>query len=169
MIFVTVGTVFPFDRLVRAVDEAAGRDELTESVFAQVGRKGYRPRHLEWAETIDRRAFAERMADASAVVAHAGTGTIFAALEAGRPILVMPRRKSLREHVNDHQVHTARRFGALGHVLVAWDETEIPEKLRELRTFVPRPRVPNREPVVECVRAFLEQVSNGKRSADFAD
>jgi len=118
---------------------------------------------MEWAETVDRDSFAEKVRQAWGLVAHAGTGTIFTALAAGKPLLVMPRLSRLREHVNDHQVHTAERFGAMGHVLVAWDETEIPAKLQELKTFVPRPRVPRREPVIRCVREFLERVERERK------
>jgi len=78
MIFLTVGTLFPFDRLVRAVDEAVGEGLLAEEVFAQIGRGGYHPRHMEWAESIDRQAFTDYVAKARAIIGHAGTGTIFA-------------------------------------------------------------------------------------------
>ena len=37
MIFLTVGTLFPFDRLVNAVDKAVANGLITEDVFAQIG------------------------------------------------------------------------------------------------------------------------------------
>ena len=49
MIFVTVGTQLPFDRLIRAVDnwaKAAGRRD----VFAQIGPASYRPLHIDSAD-----------------------------------------------------------------------------------------------------------------------
>jgi len=36
MIFLTVGTQFPFDRLVKAVDETVRKNGLDEQIFAQV-------------------------------------------------------------------------------------------------------------------------------------
>jgi UDP-N-acetylglucosamine transferase subunit ALG13 len=47
MIFLTVGTQFPFDRLVRAVDEAFDNGAIDEEVFAQIGETSYRPRNFE--------------------------------------------------------------------------------------------------------------------------
>ena len=159
MIFLTVGTVMPFDRLVRALDDAVGDGAVEESVFAQVGRGGYRPRNIEWVETLERDRFRERLSAAHALIAHAGTGTIFMALERLKPILVMPRLSRLGEHVNDHQVATAREFAALGHILVADDAVEMRERLKELGTFAPAPRRPRVGPVVRRVKGFLDEVA----------
>jgi UDP-N-acetylglucosamine transferase subunit ALG13 len=69
---------------------------------------------------------------ADAIVGHAGIGTLFAALERGKPIVVMPRRADLRETRNDHQIATARRFEALAGVVVAWDQNALMERLEAL-------------------------------------
>ncbi len=45
VIFVTVGTQLPFDRLIKAIDEIAAG--LNEPIAAQVGRSKYRPRNFE--------------------------------------------------------------------------------------------------------------------------
>ncbi|MDF1809951.1 MAG: glycosyltransferase [Phycisphaerales bacterium] len=131
MIFVTVGHQMPFDRMVKAVDDWAALNQRSD-VFAQIGSTKYRPEHIQWAHTIDPNEFQERIAQADAVVAHAGTGTILTALEQQTPILVMPRRAALLETRNDHQVATAQRFLEMGRVAVAMDETELPAMLEKL-------------------------------------
>jgi len=98
-------------------------------VFAQVGKTDYEPKHIKWKNMLSPDEFEERMADADFVIAHAGTGTILAALEHGTPIVVMPRRAALLETRNDHQVATAQRFKEMGRVLVALDEHEMPSVL----------------------------------------
>lgn len=155
MIFVTVGTQFPFDRLIRAVDEAAGRGLLWEEAFAQVGAGGFRPNHMKWAEQLPREEYSRKMKEASAVIGHAGMGTIATALEAGKALLVLARLERYGEIVNDHQAATARRFAELGHVVTAADEREIAAKLAELRGFRPAPRRANARAVVERVAGFL--------------
>lgn len=131
MILVTVGAQMPFDRMVRAVDEWAGARGRSD-VFAQIGETDYRPRHIQWTAFIEPDEFRRRVAEAHVLVAHAGMGSILTALEAGKPVLVMPRRGDLRETRSDHQVATARRFHDLGKVAVAFDEGELPEKLDRL-------------------------------------
>lgn len=148
MIFVTVGTQFPFDRLVRAVDDAVADGSISAEVFAQVGKDGYRPKHMKWAEELDKEQYSQLVSRADALIGHAGTGTIVVALEAGKPLLVMPRLSRLGEIVNDHQVGTAHRFGEMGHVLVAETELELPQRLKELQAFVPQPRSAHPERIV---------------------
>lgn len=126
MIFLTVGTIMPFDRLVRAVDdwaESRGRSD----VFGQIGdlqKDSYRP-GFDWTERLTPSEFRTRLADADLVIAHAGIGSIVEALSHARPILIMPRRHDLREHVNDHQLETVRRFASRDGVTVAMDPDEI--------------------------------------------
>lgn len=63
------------------------------------------------------------------IVAHAGMGTILSALRYGKPILVMPRRASLGEQRNEHQLATASHLARLGKVTVAMDEQELRARL----------------------------------------
>ncbi len=131
MIFVTVGAQMPFDRLVKAVDQWAcsqGRDD----VFAQIGPTDYIPSGIQWTKFIDPENFKLRFKAASVIVAHAGTGSIITALELGKPILVMPRRASLRETRNDHQVATAEHFRRFPSVMVARDEVELASEMARI-------------------------------------
>ena len=158
LIFLSVGTQFGFDRLVKAIDEVIGKGQMKESVFAQIGPGGYVPRHMDSIISLDKEAF-EKMFDSSqAVISHAGMGTISLAMKAQKPLLVMPRRRKYGEVVNDHQVDTARRFEQLGHLLAAYDEMELVGKIESLKTFPPKPRIPNRQRVINRVRGFLESL-----------
>jgi UDP-N-acetylglucosamine transferase subunit ALG13 len=116
---------------------------------------------MQWAETLDRDAYMERVRTARAVIGHAGTGTIVDALAEGKPLLVMPRLKRLGECVNDHQVGTAARFAELGHVLAADDEFAIPRRMAALAGFAPRPRVVRPQGVVARVKAAIEAFGAG--------
>jgi UDP-N-acetylglucosamine transferase subunit ALG13 len=148
---------------VKAVDDLMGKGGIGEEVFAQIGHSDYRPRHFEGVSSLDKQAFDERLRRASAVISHAGTGTIAMALDNGKPLLVMPRRKKYHEVVNDHQVALAIRFEALGHILVARDETELPAKIVQLRTFVPAPRMPDSDAVMYRIGSFLDQLQQRKQ------
>ena len=128
MIFVTVGSVLPFDRLVRAVDDWAGSRARVD-VFAQIGQTSYRPRNIDWQSHLHPSDFRDRFEAADLVVGHAGMGTILTALELKKPLLVMPRRAALKEHTTDHQVATARRFSADRGVAVAYEAADLHERL----------------------------------------
>ena len=47
MIFLTVGTQFPFDRLVQCTDEFISRNGFEEEIFAQVAETSYKPRNFD--------------------------------------------------------------------------------------------------------------------------
>jgi UDP-N-acetylglucosamine transferase subunit ALG13 len=131
MIFVTVGTELPFDRLVRAVDGWALANDRHD-VFAQIGKTDFRPGHIASAKFLAPADFARRFSSATAIVAHAGMGTILSALQWGKPILVMPRSAASGEHRNEHQLATARHLSSLGKVDVAFDEAQLLERLQRL-------------------------------------
>jgi UDP-N-acetylglucosamine transferase subunit ALG13 len=120
MIFATVGTQLPFDRLVGALDQWASRNPH-EEIFAQIGQAGYVPENLEWARTISADLFRSKLEQSHIVVAHAGMGTIISALEIGKSVVVLPRSTDLGEHRNDHQIATADRLRHLNGIEVADD------------------------------------------------
>ncbi len=157
MILVTVGGQLPFDRLVRAVDLWAGARGRGD-VFAQTGAGAYRPRHLASAPLLAPAELATRLAAARAVVSHAGMGTILAALEAGKPVVVLPRRAALREQRNDHQLATAERLRGRPGVHVALDEEELVRLLDALDGLAAPDPLPARASpeLLAALRAFVE-------------
>lgn len=128
MIFVTVGSQMPFDRLIRAVDNWA-RDHPQYEVVAQIGNSGFVPQVMEYHQTLPPSKFARTMAAASVVVAHAGMGTIISAAEYGKPMVLLPRRGDLRETRNDHQIATAKWLETKSGISVAYHESELDELL----------------------------------------
>ncbi|MSU91740.1 hypothetical protein GE300_19355 [Rhodobacteraceae bacterium 2CG4] len=134
MIFLTLGTQLPFDRLVRAVDEwchARGRDDVFGQI-AEPGDAGYRPRHFDWVAHLPPADYGARFAAARLIVAHAGMGSIITAMELGKPIVLMPRRADLAEHRNDHQLATARRFADRPGIHVVPDAAALARTLDRL-------------------------------------
>jgi UDP-N-acetylglucosamine transferase subunit ALG13 len=158
VIFLSVGTQFPFDRLVKAVDEAVAAGAVTEPVFAQIGEGSFRPANMEWTARLTGEEFEARTAQAGALIGHAGVGLLSRALALGKPLLVMPRRKDLGEHVNDHQLELAGRFAELGHVLCATDVSELEEKLPALCSFSPTPRESRLEPLSARLEEFFRDL-----------
>jgi UDP-N-acetylglucosamine transferase subunit ALG13 len=122
MILVTTGTnEQPFDRLVRAAAGLAEREEA----FVQYGSSSEPHGRGEWVDFLDFDELAGRMRRARVVVCHAGVGSIMLARRCGHRPIVVPRRLSLGEAVDDHQLHLARRLHAAGIVTLVEDEAEL--------------------------------------------
>jgi UDP-N-acetylglucosamine transferase subunit ALG13 len=157
MILLTVGTYpLQFDRVIKALDEAVRDGLVEEEFFAQTGSCRYKPKHMKFAEMMQKSEFDACFNAASCIVGHAGMGTISMALEADKPILVMARMARYGEHVNDHQVSTADMFEKLGHVLVAHTASELPEKIKTLKAFVPARREATPQRVADRITEFLQ-------------
>ena len=162
MIFLTVGTQFPFDRLVKAVDETVSKNGLDEQIFAQVGTTTYRPRNFEAVSSLEKTKFDKHFNEADSIISHAGMGTITMALERKKPLLVMPRLRKYGEVVNDHQLVIARKFEQLGYLLVAYEAEDLPAKVGKLKSFVPQNRQPQAKIVADRISAFLNELSKSK-------
>ena len=156
MIFLTVGTQFGFDRLVKAVDETVGQGVIAEEVFAQIGSGEYEPRNIKFARMLEKEDFDTKLAEASAVISHAGIGTITTAINLNKPVLAMPRLKGFGELVNDHQLHTARKFEQLGHILAVYSSDDLPAKIELLKHFVPKVRENQVLEVVNRIKKCLD-------------
>jgi UDP-N-acetylglucosamine transferase subunit ALG13 len=156
VIFVTVGTQLPFDRLIRAVDAWAGRTGRRD-VLAQIGPSGLRPQFIEYKSFLAPTEFTRHFAGAELVIAHAGMGSIISAMSQGKPILVMPRCANLHEHRNDHQLATARRFRELGRILVAMDAQELDAQLNHVQSIPAASRIGlyASSELLTAVRAFV--------------
>jgi UDP-N-acetylglucosamine transferase subunit ALG13 len=154
---VTVGTQLPFDRLVRIVDEWAGKAGRRD-VVAQIGPGEYQPRHIRYQPFITPTEFSRNVEAASLIISHAGMGTILNALGLGKPVLVLPRQAKLNEHRNDHQLATARRFREQGRIMVAMDDAEMIARLDALEDLSIGERIgPHASPaLLNCVRNFIE-------------
>jgi UDP-N-acetylglucosamine transferase subunit ALG13 len=126
VIFVTVGTQLPFDRLVRAIDAWAGLHPDV-SVFAQIGANGYRPKNFACKETLSSDEIDDYSRRSELIVSHVGMGSILTALRFQKRCVVVPRKASLREHRNEHQLATAKWLAGSTYrgVTVVWDEQDL--------------------------------------------
>ena len=124
MIFLTVGSQLPFDRLTRSVDEWAAKNPDIE-VFGQIGITDFTPQHMKFSTTLKPLEYQEKLDAADIIVSHVGMGTIISALDTGKPLLAMPRRAEFGEVRNNHQISTIKLVKQYKLIEVANDETEV--------------------------------------------
>lgn len=129
MIFVTIGSMYPFDRLIRLMDQwtlETGRDD----VFAQIGSEGaFEPTHMKWARSLSQTDFRQVVQDAELIVAHAGMGSVITAGQFAKPIVLLPRIMELGEHNTDHQLATAAWLRTRDGIYVADTDADLPTQI----------------------------------------
>lgn len=114
MIFYTVGTQLPFDRLTKFVDEFAAVIDVP--IYGQIGQGTYVPKNFEYCESMEVAEFENRFRQSDIIISHAGMGTILQSLVAGKIICICARKAEFSEHRNDHQVATVARFSSWNNV-----------------------------------------------------
>jgi UDP-N-acetylglucosamine transferase subunit ALG13 len=131
-VFVTAGTDHhPFDRLMDMVEawasarRAAGKPV---KVFFQYGTSRS-PGGPGSADYLDHADVLSKMRSAAAIVSHGGPATIMDARAAGRVPIVVPRRRELGEHIDDHQVRFTTLLAERGDVHLARDAHHLCELL----------------------------------------
>lgn len=132
MIFISVGTQLSFDRLTKTVDSWLS-SHAEEEAFFQIAEGEYQPKNGVVQKYVGADQYQQIFEESDLIISHAGMGTIISALESGKSVIVMPRRFSLGEHRNDHQMATAERIGELGGAEVAWCEEELLAKLDDYK------------------------------------
>jgi UDP-N-acetylglucosamine transferase subunit ALG13 len=158
MIFVTVGSMMAFDRLILSMDKWARRRAHSD-ILAQIGGGTYRPSHMRWTRMLSPSKFQEAVGNAAVMVAHAGMGSYFVAAEMRKPIVMLPRLAVNHEHTTDHQLHTIKWLRDRPGVYAAMSDDELDSAIDKAMTegclagadftdFAP-------EPFLRRVRRFL--------------
>ena len=130
MIFVTVGTQLPFDRLINLVDDWA-KNHPDKEIIVQAGSCGFEPTQCELKGFISASEWEALFLSAELVVAHAGMGTIIKCIDAGKPLIVMPRRADLNEHRNDHQLATVGQLKGADNIVIVQNDGELNDALNK--------------------------------------
>ena len=159
---VTVGTDHhPFERLIAWIDDWQARVAAAGvTSFVQYGTSS-RPRVAEGADYLPHRELEGRISAASAIVCHGGPGTIVDCLRSGIKPIVVPRRKDLGEHVDDHQVRFAERLRSSGFIHVAETEQDLARLLERALAGAPEFAAAETQDVVRgSVERFSRSVSD---------
>lgn len=129
MIFVTLGTQKQsFDRLIEYLRHCKG------SIVVQNGYTKCNYKHFNF---LDYNKMQEYMKKSDYIISHGGI-CIMEALKLNKKIIVVPREKRYKEHVNNHQFEICDYLEKNGYILVAKTEAEFIEKVKEIKNFQPK-------------------------------
>lgn len=164
MIFVTVGTQLPFERLVKAVDTWADNNP-GEQVFGQIGMSAYTPRAMQWQKQLDADVFREKMEQASIIISHAGVGNVLMALEMQKPIILLPRLAAKGEHRNDHQLATVKWLQGKPGIMIIEDVAELNNAILRAQQEKPGSAfTPHASPeLLGAITAFIAKCEFGRK------
>lgn len=155
MIFLTVGTQLPFERLTKIVDTLAG--ELNLDIKAQIGKCDYVSKSMSSQDFFPPDELNYLFDQADVVISHAGMGTIINCLRMKKTIILFPRMAKFGEHRNDHQLDTVSSFEGVKGLYIATNEQELKELLENYHQLE-KPaglETPEREQLVEYLLGLI--------------
>lgn len=135
MIFVTVGSLYGFERLIIKMDHIA--KILDEEVILQIGKTNYEPQNASFFRFKSRKEIANYYDNANLIICHAGIGTIIAALERNKKIIVVPRYKKYGEAYDDHQLQISCVLEREGMAKVVYEIDELYDAIKMINVHHP--------------------------------
>lgn len=163
MIFVTVGTQDkPFERIIKAVEDAVLTGKITDEVIVQAGNTKYESKVLNVLNYVPFDEFNNYLSKADIIITHGGVGSILNALKLKKKIIAVPRLKKYGEHINDHQLQVIQKMTNDGYILSCEDENEIADKVREAENFVVKEYTSNTENFIASFKEVLDDTLNTK-------
>jgi len=159
MIFVVLGTQkFQLNRLLIEIDRLIENGMLTEPVFAQIGYSTYMPTNYQFVDFCSQNEFENCVRKADLIIIHAGIGTIVEGLKNKKPIVVFPRLKKFKEHVDNHQLEIAEAFAQSNFVISCENQEDLLNIIVKAKTHIFCEYVSQKNQIVDCIDDFLKTI-----------
>lgn len=131
--FIALGNAHqPFTRLLQFIESHI--ELFPPPVIVQRGHTPWSSGRMCCVEFVGMEEFEQLIQAADVVIMQAGGGAVLQAVAAGKIPIVVPRRGSLGEHVDDHQVENGLALAASGRVVFAEHPDDIPAALQLVRS-----------------------------------
>lgn len=145
MIFVTLGTQDKeFKRLVDIIYKYLENSNSDEKIIIQYGNTKYdydefkEFKNVKCFDFISPEDFEKYLNEADFVITHAGVGTIINGLNHNKKLIVVPRLKKYKEHVNDHQLQITENFAYEGYIIEYKEDDDLQDLIKKVKDFNPK-------------------------------
>ncbi len=159
LIFAIVGTQrFQFNRMFELIDQAIESGIIEEEVIAQSGYTDYKPKYFKVEPFFSQDQINDYVSQSRCVISHAGVGTITNCLEMGKPVIVIPRRQALGEHVDNHQLEISKVFHDSGYVAVAESLEEMEDLVPNIETLTFQPYIRKESDLIASIKNYVNSL-----------
>ena len=157
MILVLLGTQNNnFNRLLEAIQTEIKKGVIKDEVIVQAGFTKFESKDMKIFKLIDKNELSNLQDRADLIITHGGVGSIISSLKKGKKVIVVPRLKKYGEHVNNHQLQIARRFGNDGYVKYVINLRNLEKILSSMKDFTPKKYENSESNVVSIVEQFID-------------
>ena len=148
MIFVTVGSVAPFDELIEEVDRLIEKGALN-GVVAQVGNGKYEPKRAKWFRF--KRGLSGQYQSSDLIITHNGAGTLFELLAMKKRAIAIPN-----PHTNQMEnLDVVQKLSRDNHILLCMDVKDLEKTLQQATSWKESPYEEQPCRIPEILTGFL--------------
>ena len=159
MILVLLGTQHnEFTRLLQEIDECIKSKKIDEEVIVQAGFTKYESKKMRIFDMIPKLDLDEFVERADLVITHGGVGSIIMALNKNKKVIAVPRLHEYGEHVNDRQRQIIKVFSEKGYLIGLQNVEDMPEALKDIKTFVPKKYENNNHEMLNYIENFIANI-----------
>lgn len=171
MISVFVGTQDkPFFRLIDYIIKAKKDGYLkNEEVLIQTGQTKYnfdssilKNYNIKIFDFKKEEEIEEIIKKSNYIISHSGVGLLMNAIKLGKKVIIVPRLKKYKEHVNDHQIQIAENFEKEEYGIVVKDYTEFINALNDINSFKQKEYKSNNENFCNKLDKLIIELVNKK-------
>ncbi len=136
MILVSLGThERNFFRLVKEIEKLIQKKKIKEKVIIQMGYTKYNVKGAECYDFIPFDKMINYIKNSSLMITHGGVGSIMDALSFGKVPIVVPRRKELNEHSDDHQMQITKEMEKQNLIIPVYDINDLENAIKTAKKF----------------------------------
>jgi len=157
MILVLLGTQNNnFIRLLDELENCIKNQIINDEVIVQCGHTKFSSDYMELLDFIPVEEFNSFLEKADLIITHGGVGSIINSIKSGKKVIAVPRLSRFNEHVNDHQLQIIQTFDEQGFIKGVLDISLLPDALKDIDTFVPKPYISNNNGILKIVSDFID-------------
>jgi UDP-N-acetylglucosamine transferase subunit ALG13 len=110
---------------------------IQEDVVMQTGFSTYEPTSCQWQKLFPYQEMLSYVEQARIVITHGGPSSFIMPLQIGKIPIVVPRKKTFDEHVNDHQVEFSKAVAERQtNIIVVEKVNQIAETIENYESIV---------------------------------
>ncbi|WP_016778717.1 glycosyltransferase [Anaerophaga thermohalophila] len=147
MILVVLGTEkYSFIRPLQQIEELAKEGVFgNEEIIVQSGFTEFNSQYMQLYPFLSKAELQELYKKANYIISHSGTGSVLMGCKLNKKIIVIPRLKKYREHIDNHQLELVDAFEEKGYVLAWRDGMSLFKILESIEDFSPQKFISGKE------------------------
>ena len=157
MILVSLGThERPFYRLLKEIEKLISEGKIRD-VIIQTGYTSYKVKGAKCFDFIEFEKMQKYIKNCDFLITHGGVGSITDALNYGKVAIVVPRRKELNEHTDNHQLQITKEMEKIGKIIPVYNIRDLEKSIERAKKLKIKKRLQKKPIILEIIGKKLRE------------